>query len=108
MRPSARTIATRKVAHVIGQMFTWEPAIMPHSIGPDRYVLIFEASAACGAAVGGAGGPPSIAPRIFFCRGQITNQTLNHMIVPSSPPSRIHMPRWLMWRSASRISPPRM
>src|SRR2546425_6603100 len=102
------TSATRKVAHVIGQMFTWEPATMPHSIGPDRYVLIFEASAACGAAVGGAGGPPSIAPRIFFCRGQITNQTLNHMIVPSRPPRRIYIARWLMWWSASHRFPPWM
>ena len=88
--------------------FTCAPATIPHSMGPERYVLIFEARAACGAAVGGAGGPPSIAPRIFFCRGQMMNQTLNHMMVPSRPPRRIHIPRWLSPPSGFLIAPPSM
>src|SRR5262245_2854847 len=65
-----------------------------------------EKSSARLGASGGAAAPPSIAPRIFFWSGQITNQTLIHMIVPSVTPKSIHIPRREIPPSASKRYPP--
>ena len=50
--------------------------------------------------------PPLVLRALFFFRGQMMNQTLNHMIVPSSPPNRIHIPRSLIRPSGVSRLPP--
>ena len=67
---------------------------MPTNMGAESHRLILEKSNAFFGRSAGAGGlAPSKPPRICFCAGQMTNQTLNHITEPSRPPTSIHRPR---------------
>jgi hypothetical protein len=82
---------------VDAQQREWLAAPMKKSIGIENIVLMREAvpaRAPRAAASGSACPPPATcsAERITICcAGQITNQTLYHMSVPSRPPVRMRV-----------------
>src|SRR5262249_9058276 len=73
----------------------WLAIPMKNSIGIENRVLVREASDArrpAGAAAGLAAAPPAVATALAIticCFGQITNQTLPHMMRPIVPPVKI-------------------
>src|SRR6185436_6321558 len=80
---------------------------MPNSIGTLRYVLMRDALPATATRASKSAGfsrlPPTAA-MMTCCRGQMTNQTLNHMIVPSVMPNRIHA--WLAADPPAKVNQP--
>ena len=76
----------------------WLAAPMKNSIGIESIVFVREVTPprAPRAAASGIAWPPSLTRAVdamtTCCAGQMMNQTLNHIRVPSTPPKKIFQP----------------